>query len=190
MQRLVVAVTGASAPQLGIALLTELADRRAIETHLILSASARRSIQLEAQVAPSEVEALADVVHDENDFAAAVSSGSFLTMGMVIIPCSMNTLGAVAHGISTSLVTRSADVALKERRKLVLVVRETPLNLIHLRNMVTVTEAGATVLPPTPGFYHHPQTISDLVSQTVGKVLDQFSIGHDLFRRWHTPEQG
>jgi 4-hydroxy-3-polyprenylbenzoate decarboxylase len=143
---------------------------------------------LEAGTTGAAVRELADVVYDPGDYAAAVSSGSFRTMGMVVAPCSMSTLGAIASGVSTSLVARAADVTLKERRPLVLLTRETPLNLIHLRNMVTVTEAGATVLPPAPAFYHGPETIEDLVDQTVGKVLDQFLVDHELFTRWRSPE--
>jgi polyprenyl P-hydroxybenzoate/phenylacrylic acid decarboxylase-like protein len=116
--------------------------------------------------------------------AAAVSSGSFQTLGMIVVPCSMKTLASIATGVSGDLVARAADVCLKERRKLVLVARETPLNLIHIRNMETVTLAGATVLPPVPAFYHSPQSVDDLLAQTAGKILDQFAIGHDLFRRW------
>lgn len=185
--RLVVALTGASAPHLGVSILKALVDNDDIETHLIVTESAVRTLELEAGIGRTDVEGLADVVHREHDFAASVSSGSFRTIGMVIAPCSMSTLGSIAGGVSTSLVSRAADVTLKERRPLILVTRETPLNLIHLRNMVTVTEAGATVLPPTPAFYHHPETIADLLAQTTGKVLDQFGIDHCLFTRWTTP---
>lgn len=187
-QRLVVALTGASAPHFGVSILRALSDNVEIETHLIVSESAVRTLDLEAGLGRADVEALADVVHAEGDFAASVSSGSFKTIGMVVAPCSMSTLGSIASGISTSLVSRAADVTLKERRPLVLVTRETPLSLIHLRNMVTVTEAGATVFPPTPAFYHRPETIADLLAHTTGKVLDQFGIDHDLFTRWTTPK--
>ncbi|MAG72126.1 MAG: UbiX family flavin prenyltransferase [Acidimicrobiales bacterium] len=187
-RRLVVAITGASGPQFGIRLLQVLADDASVETHLILSDSAWRTLELEVGTTGTAVKELADVVYDPGDYAAAVSSGSFRTMGMVVAPCSMSTLGAIASGVSTTLVARAADVTLKERRPLVLLARETPLNLIHLRNMVTVTEAGATVLPPVPAFYHSPETIEDLIDQTVGKVLDQFPIDHELFTRWRSPE--
>ncbi len=187
-RRLVVAITGASGPQFGIRLLQVLADDASVETHLILSDSAWRTLELEVGTTGTAVKELADVVYDPGDYAAAVSSGSFRTMGMVVAPCSMSTLGAIASGVSTTLVARAADVTLKERRPLVLLARETPLNLIHLRNMVTVTEAGATVLPPVPAFYHSPETIEDLIDQTVGKVLDQFGIDHELFTRWRSPE--
>ena len=187
-RRLVVAITGASGPQFAIRLLQVLADDASVETHLILSDSAWRTLELEVGTTGTAVKELADVVYDPGDYAAAVSSGSFRTMGMVVAPCSMSTLGAIASGVSTTLVARAADVTLKERRPLVLLARETPLNLIHLRNMVTVTEAGATVLPPVPAFYHSPETIEDLIDQTVGKVLDQFPIDHELFTRWRSPE--
>jgi polyprenyl P-hydroxybenzoate/phenylacrylic acid decarboxylase-like protein len=183
-RRLVVGMSGSSAPQLGYEFLKATRGIDAVETHFVLSQGARRSIELELELDHAEVEKLADVVYDARDLGAAISSGSFLTMGMTIIPCSMRTLAAVASGNSDNLVARAADVTLKERRPLVLVTRETPLNLIHLRNMETVTLAGATVLPPVPGFYHKPKSIQDLLLQTCGKVLDQFGIPHELFRRW------
>jgi polyprenyl P-hydroxybenzoate/phenylacrylic acid decarboxylase-like protein len=183
-RRLVVGMSGSSAPQLGYEFLKATRDIDTVETHFVLSEGARRSIELELEMDPDEVKKLADVVYDARDLGAAISSGSFLTIGMTIIPCSMRTLAAVASGNSDNLVARAADVTLKERRPLVLVTRETPLNLIHLRNMETVTLAGATVLPPVPGFYHKPKSIQDLLLQTCGKVLDQFGIPHELFRRW------
>jgi polyprenyl P-hydroxybenzoate/phenylacrylic acid decarboxylase-like protein len=183
-RRLVVGVSGSSAPQLGYTLLRALRDIGDVETHLVLSRGAARSIEAEMGLPPSVFEELADVTYSPDDLAAAVSSGSFRTIGMVVMPCSMRTLAAVATGNSADLLTRAADVTLKERRPLVLVTRETPLNLIHIRNMETVTLAGATVLPPVPAFYHRPRTIEDLLAQTAGKVLDQFGIPHRLFRRW------
>ena len=183
-RRLVVGISGSSAPQLGLALLRALVDNEDVEVHLIVSHGARASITAELGVNLAELEELADVVHDPANLGAAVSSGSFKTDGMVVMPCSMRTLAGIASGNSADLLTRAADVCLKERRKLVLVTRETPLNLIHLRNMETVTLAGAVVLPPVPAFYHHPKTIEDLLNQVVGKVLDQFSIEHQLFERW------
>lgn len=182
--RLVVGMSGSSAPQLGIGLLQRLRDLNAVETHLVISEGAERSLRLEAGVDPEDVASLADVRYDPRDLGAAISSGSFLTSGMVIVPCSMRTLAAVATGNSQELLTRAADVTLKERRKLVLVTRESPLNLIHIRNMETVTLAGGVVFPPVLGFYHRPRTIDDLISQVVGKVLDQFAISHKLFARW------
>jgi polyprenyl P-hydroxybenzoate/phenylacrylic acid decarboxylase-like protein len=184
VQRLIVAVSGSSAPQLAYTLLQALHADDTIETHLVLTRGAELSIKLEMGLAPGDFEDLADVVHDAANLGAAISSGSFRTLGMVVIPCSMKTLAAIASGYSADLVSRAADVCLKERRRVVLVTRETPLNLIHIRNMETVTLAGATVLPPVPAFYHQPRTIDDLLRQTAGKVLDQFGIEHDLFTRW------
>ncbi|HSY16458.1 MAG TPA: UbiX family flavin prenyltransferase [Jatrophihabitantaceae bacterium] len=183
--RLVVGITGSSGPQLGLTLLQVLREVGSVEVHLVVSRGAERSIEVETGLTRAEVEALGDVVYDPQDMAAAISSGSFLVRGMVIMPCSMKTLASVATGVSGDLIARVADVTLKERRRLVLVTRETPLNLIHIRNMETVTLAGATVLPPVPAFYHRPQTIEDLLRHTAGKVLDQFGIAHDAFTRWH-----
>ena len=183
-KRLVVGITGSSAPQLAITLLTVVRDLPEVEVHLVVSRGAEKSILLETGKKRGEVEALADRVYDPEDLAAPISSGSFPVDGMVIVPCSMNTLASVAAGISDNLIARAADVSLKERRRLVLVTRETPLSLIHIRNMETVTLAGATVLPPVPAFYHKPETIEDLLRQTAGKVLDQFGIPHNAFKRW------
>lgn len=182
--RLIVGISGSSAPQLGVTLLRALHDLATVETHLIVSQGARTTIKLEMGIDVNDIEAIADVVHDPSDLAAPVSSGSFITRGMAVIPCSMRTLAAIATGNTTDLLTRAADVCLKERRGLVLVPRETPLNLVHIRNMEMATLAGATVLPPVPAFYHAPRTIEDLLLHTAGKVLDQFNIDHDLFRRW------
>lgn len=182
--RLVVGMSGSSAPQLGVALLERLRLIDCVETYFVMSEGAKLSAKLEADLEPQEIEALADVSYDARNLGAAISSGSFLTDGMVVIPCSMRTLAAIATGNSADLLTRAADVTLKERRRLVLVTRESPLNLIHIRNMETVTLAGATVFPPVLGFYHRPKTIDDMVNQIVGKVLDQFNIPHDLFERW------
>jgi polyprenyl P-hydroxybenzoate/phenylacrylic acid decarboxylase-like protein len=182
--RLVVGISGSSAPQYGIALLRALRALAAFETHLILSEGARRTVELEAGTTAARVEELADVSYDPRDLAAAVSSGSFPAAGMVVAPCSMKTLAAIATGHSADLLSRAADVTLKERRKLVLVPRETPLSLIHLRNMIAATEAGAVILPPVPAFYHRPATIDDLIMHTVGKILDQFGAEHKLYRRW------
>lgn len=184
--RMIVGLSGSSGPQFGVALLRALRDiGDSVESHLVISDAAVRSLQLEAGLDVASVEKLADCSYSPRDIAAPISSGSFVTAGMVVIPCSMRTLAAISTGNTTDLLTRSADVCLKERRKLVVVPRETPLNLIHLRNMVSLTEAGAVVLPPVPGFYHRPRTIEDLLLHTVGKVLDQFGIEHELFERWH-----
>ncbi|WP_219416747.1 UbiX family flavin prenyltransferase [Pseudonocardia nigra] len=186
-QRLVVGITGASAPHLGIHLLRTLRRLGTVETHLVISHAAHRTIELETGMRPSEVAALADVVHRRGDIAASIASGSFLTLGMAVVPCSMKTLAAVAHGYGDDLLTRAADVCLKERRPLVLVARETPLSLVHLRNMVAVTEAGATVLPPMSAFYQRPSSVEDVLAHLSGKVLDQFGIEHDVSPRWHGP---
>jgi len=183
-KRLVVAVTGASAPQLAWTLLEALQKVPDVETHLVISRQAERTLKAEMDVGRDDFEALAEVAYDPDDVGAAIASGSFVTAGMVIVPCSMKTLAAVANGLSANLVARAADVCLKERRRLVLVTRETPLSLIHLRNMEAVTLAGAVVLPPVPAFYHHPHTIDDLLRHTAGKILDQFGIDHRLFVRW------
>ena len=183
-RRLIVAVTGASAPQLAWTLLEALTQIPGIETHLVISRHADNTLRAEMGVGRGDFAALADVTHDPDDMAAAISSGSFVTAGMVIVPCSMKTLAAVATGLSCDLVARAADVTLKERRRLVLVTRETPLNLIHIRNMQAVTLAGAVVLPPVPAFYHRPQTIDGVLRHIAGKILDQFGVDHDLFQRW------
>ncbi|WP_194813569.1 UbiX family flavin prenyltransferase [Nocardia sp. XZ_19_385] len=185
--RLVIGITGASAPHLAIHLLTSLNRLKTVETHLVISRAAHRTLELETGLRPDDLIELADVHHQRGDIAASVASGSFLTMGMVVVPCSMKTLAAIAHGYSDDLLTRAADVCLKERRRLVLVTRETPLSLIHLRNMTAVTEAGAIVLPPVPAFYQQPTSIEDLLAHLSGKILDQFGIEHDLSPRWHGP---
>jgi polyprenyl P-hydroxybenzoate/phenylacrylic acid decarboxylase-like protein len=182
--RLIVGLSGSSAPQLGATFLSVLRALGTVESHLIMTEAARETIRLELGQAPSEVEALADEVYDPRDFTAPVSSGSFMTLGMVVIPCSVRTLAGVATGNSSDLLLRAADVCLKERRRLVLVVRETPLSLVHIRNMEVATLAGATILPPAPAFYHKPRSIEDLLRHTAGKVLDQFGIEHDVFARW------
>jgi len=186
-RRLVVGITGASAPHLAIHLLEALRRLGTVETHLVISGAAARTLEIETGRRPAEVAALADVWHRRGDIAAAIASGSFPTMGMAVVPCSMKTLAGIAHGYSDDLLTRAADVCLKERRPLVLVARETPLSLVHLRNMVAATEAGATVLPPMPAFYQQPRSIEDLLAHLTGKVLDQFGIAHDLYPRWRGP---
>jgi len=153
-----------------------------------VSDGAQRTIPLETSWTVHKIEALATVVYPNHELAASISSGSFPTDGMIVAPCSMKTLAAIAYSFSQDLLVRAADVTLKERRKLVLVPRETPLHLGHLRNMVRATEMGAVILPPVPAFYHQPTTVDELINQTVGKILDQFHIEHTLFRRWRTPE--
>jgi polyprenyl P-hydroxybenzoate/phenylacrylic acid decarboxylase-like protein len=185
VRRLIVGVSGSSAPHLGLAVLRALREVPGMEIHLVLSRGAGRSIAAEmGDGAEGEFTALADVTHQPDNLAAAIASGSFAALGMVVVPCSMRTLAAVATGNTGDLLTRAADVCLKERRRLVLVTRETPLNLIHIRNMETVTLAGGVIMPPVPAFYHRPETIDDLLRHTAGKVLDMFGIEHRLFRRW------
>lgn len=188
--RLIVGISGASGAQYGIRLLQVLQPLAQIETHLIISQAARRTIALETDFSLREVTALADVYHDVRDIAASVSSGSFRTAGMVILPCSVKTLSGIVHSYADDLLVRAADVVLKERRTLVLGVRETPLHLGHLRLMTQAAELGAVIMPPVPAFYHRPQTLDDIIDQTVNRVLDQLAIElpQDLFRRWQTPE--
>jgi len=186
--RIVVGLAGSSGPIYGIRAL-EVLKQMGIETHLVVSDGAKLTIPLETKGrwTAEKVQALASVVYDNRDLAASISSGSFPTDGMIVAPCSMKTLAAIAHSFSQDLLARAADVTLKERRKLVLVPRETPLHLGHLRNMVCATEVGAVILPPVPAFYHEPTTVDDLINQTIGKILDQFQIEHALSRRWRSP---
>jgi polyprenyl P-hydroxybenzoate/phenylacrylic acid decarboxylase-like protein len=181
---LVIGITGASGAIYGIRLLEVLAKNKEVETHLIISAAGARIIKHETGRELEEVWALADARHDIDDIGCVLSSGSFKRDGMVIAPCSMKTLAALASSYADNLITRSADITLKERKKLVLLVRETPLHLGHLRNMEKLTEMGAVIFPPVPAFYHKPRSIEDLVDHTVGRVLDLFDIGHNLFPRW------
>ena len=171
-QRLIVAITGATGAIYGVRLLQVLRDVATVETHLLMSPAGVMNLQHELDIGRADVEALADVVHNVRDIGATIASGSFRADAMIVAPCSMRTLAAVAHGLSDNLITRAADVTLKERRKLVLMVRETPLNLAHLRDMTAVTEMGGIVFPPVPGFYQKPQTIEELVDHTIGRVLD------------------
>ena len=181
--RLIVAMTGAPGTIYGVRLLEALRDTP-VETHLVMSGWARRTIIAETDRNPDAVLDLADQVHDEGDLAAPPASGSFLTDGMVVAPCSMKSLAAIATGVSENLVHRAADVTLKEGRRLLLLVRETPLSVIHLENMLRVAQAGALVMPPLPTFYARPRTLEELVDHTVGRVLDHFGVEHDLVRRW------
>lgn len=184
-KRLIVAITGASGTIYGVRLLQLLRAMPDWETHLVMSSSGALTASQEIDMKRADIEALADVVHNVKDIGAAVSSGSFRTAGMVIAPCSMKTLARVAHGLADNLISRAADVILKERRRLVLMARETPFNLAHLRNMTAVTEMGGIVFPPVPAFYARPDSIEAMVDHTVGRVLDLFDIEHhDLVRRW------
>ena len=184
MKRLIVGLSGSSGILYGVRLLEVLKGTPEVETHLILSKGAEVTLRLETDRSPDSIKALADVVHAHDNLAASISSGSFRVAGMVVIPCSMKSLAQIALSLNENLLTRAADVTLKERSKLVVVPRETPLHLGHLRHMTAVAEMGGIILPPAPSFYHGPKTIMDIVDQTVGKVLDQFEIDHNLFRRW------
>jgi 4-hydroxy-3-polyprenylbenzoate decarboxylase len=178
---LVIGISGASGVIYGIRLLEAAVG---CTTHLILTKSARKIMEIETGYLPGEVEEMADNVYDQGDFTAPVASGSFIFDAMVIAPCSMRTLAGIASGVSDNLLLRSADVCLKERRKLVLVPRETPLSLIHMRNMVSAAEAGAVIMPASPGFYSRPESLQELVDAFVGRILDQLGLANDLVRRW------
>lgn len=183
-KRLIVAITGATGAVYGVRLLQALRTIPDAETHLMVSDAGVLSLHQELDMNRKDVEALAHVVHNVRDVGASIASGSFESAGMIVAPCSMKTLASIAHGFSDNLITRAADVVLKERRRLVLMVRETPFNLAHLRNMTAVTEMGGIIFPPLPGFYHRPQSIDEMVDHTVGRVLDLFSIQHELAPRW------
>lgn len=184
VQRIIVGISGASGAVYGVRLLEALRDVDGVETHLVMSRMAHVTLAAETPYSVGEVQALADHVHQAQDLGAAISSGSFRTMGMVVAPCSMRSLAEIATSLTTSLLTRAADVVLKERRKLVLLVRETPLTTVHLRNMVTVSEMGGIIAPPVPAFYQRPQSLEEMIDHTVGRVLDIFDIEHQLVKRW------
>ena len=188
-RRIVVAISGASGAIYGIRTLETIRADRTVELHLIVSSGAKATIAYETDRSYEDVTSLADVVHDEKDLAASLASGTFKTHGMLVAPCSIRTMASIANALNDNLIVRAADVHLKERRKLVLMVRETPLNATHLRLMHELTLAGAVILPPVPGFYQKPKTLMDLVDHSVGKALDQLGIEHQLFRRWTGPER-
>jgi 4-hydroxy-3-polyprenylbenzoate decarboxylase len=181
---IIIGITGATGAVYGIRLLEVFSPMKHIETHLIISAAGEKTIACETQYKVSDIRKLADRSYDIGDIDAPVASGSFPADGMIIAPCTIKTMSALANSYSENLLLRAGDVTLKERRKLVLVVRETPLHLGHLRNMERLTEMGAIILPPVPAFYHRPQTVQDIIDHTVGKILDVFGIKHDLFHRW------
>ncbi len=183
-RRIVVGVTGASGAIYGVRALETLRADPGVETHAIVSAAARATIEYETAWKVADVLALADVVYDERDLAATLASGSYQTDGMLVAPCSVRTLGAIHGSLNDNLIVRAADVHLKERRKLVLMVRETPLHAGHLTAMRDLALWGAVILPPAPGFYHRPRTLDDLVNHSVGKALDQLGVAHALFPRW------
>jgi flavin prenyltransferase len=183
-RRIILAVTGASGQQYALALARALSLAEGVELHLILSEAAKQVMALETDFAPADLQGLAAATYGEKDIAAPPASGSWRHAGMIVCPCSMASLGAIAQGLGSNLIHRAADVTLKEGRKLVLVTRETPLSLIHIKNMLAAKEAGADIVPASPGFYHQPRTIDDLVNHLAGRVLDQLGVEHALFRRW------
>lgn len=182
-KRLIIAITGATGAVYGVRLL-QILQTLPVETHLLISEAGVLNLHQEMQLKRGDVEALADVVHNVRDVGASIASGSLQSEGMIIAPCSMRSLAAVAHGLSDNLITRAADVILKERRRLLLMVRETPLNLAHLRNMTAVTEMGGIIFPPVPAFYQHPQTIEEMVDHSLARVLDLFALPLENAPRW------
>jgi 4-hydroxy-3-polyprenylbenzoate decarboxylase len=191
MKRIIVGISGASGVIYGIRLLEVLRSVEGIETHVVISPAAHRTLALETDLPPKHVEAIADKVYRPGDIAAAISSGSFRAAGMIVAPCSIKTISGIAMSYSENLLLRAADVTLKERRPLVLLVRETPLHLGHLRLLVQVAELGAVVMPPMPAFYHRPKTLEEVIDQTVNRSLDMLGVelDHDLFTRWQGPPE-
>jgi 4-hydroxy-3-polyprenylbenzoate decarboxylase len=182
-KRIIIGIAGASGVIYGVRMLN-LIKEQDFETHLIISEAGKKNIEIETSYKASEVAAMADYTYDNRDVGAALSSGSFLTGGMVVAPCTIKTLSGIANSYTNNLLVRAADVTLKEKRKLVLVVRETPLHKGHLRLMTMAADMGAHILPPVPSFYNHPKTIDDIIDQTIGKIFDYLGIEHNLFRRW------
>jgi len=182
-KRIVIGISGASGVIYGVRMLSLLKEKD-FETHLVLSEAGKKNIEIETSYKAEEVAAMATHVYDNKDVGAALASGSFLTEGMVVVPCTIKTLSGIANSYTDNLLVRAADVTLKEKRKLVLVVRETPLHKGHLRLMTMAADMGAHILPPVPSFYHQPKTIDDIIDQTIGKIFDYLDIKHDLFRRW------
>ena len=182
--RIVIGIAGASGVIYGVRMLQFLKDTD-YETHLIISEAAKLNIEIETRYKAKEVAAMADYTYDHKNIAAPVASGSFLTGGMVVVPCTIKTLSGIANSYTENLLVRAADVTLKEKRKLVLVVRETPLHKGHLRLMTMAADLGAHILPPVPSFYHMPKTIDDIIDQTIGKIFDFMDVEHDLFKRWN-----
>ena len=187
MKRLIVGISGATGAIYGIRLLEAL-SKSDVETHLVITEAAENTIRMETDWKVEDIKSLAKVAYDLNDLGGDISSGSFLSEGMVIIPCSIKSLSGIANSFNENLLIRAADVTLKERRKLVLAVRETPLHLGHIELMLQASRMGAILLPPVPAFYFHPKTIDDLINHTVGKVLDLFNMNHHLFKRWGSSE--
>ena len=184
-KRIIVAISGASGAVYGVRLLQVLRDLGQVQTHLTISDAGLLNVQQEIDMSRAQVEALADVAYPVREVGAAIASGSFQCDGMVVAPCSMRMLAAVAHGLSDNLMARAADVMLKEQRRLILMVRETPLNLAHLRNMTSVTEMGGIIFPPVPSFYHRPQSLAEMVDHTVSRVVDLLGLPQPQAPRWH-----
>ena len=184
-KRIIVAISGASGAIYGVRLLQLLGEVPQVETHLTVSAAGLLNLQHELDMSRQQIEKLADVVYPVHDVGAALASGSFQCNGMVVAPCSMRTLGSIAHGLSDNLITRASDVMLKERRRLILMVREVPLNLAHLRNMISVTEMGGVIFPPTPGFYQRPTSLAEMVDHTVSRVIDLLGLPQAQVPRWN-----
>jgi 4-hydroxy-3-polyprenylbenzoate decarboxylase len=184
MKRIVVGITGASGSAYGIRLLEVLKSTPGVETHLVLTTAGRKTLSLESDFTPEEVEALADFCHDPEDLAAPLSSGSFKVEAMVVVPCSMKSLSAIVNSYGADLLARAADVTLKEGRKLILCPRETPLHKGHLKLMLSAAELGAVILPPMVAFYHRPKSVEEIVDHTVGRILDTLGVDSDLFKRW------
>jgi 4-hydroxy-3-polyprenylbenzoate decarboxylase len=183
-KRIIVGISGASGFIYGYQTLRALQSVDSVQTHLVMSPSARQTCAIEMDISPADVESLADVVHDVRDVGASISSGSFATDGMIIAPCSMRSLAEIASGVTTSLLTRAADVVLKERRRLVLMVRESPLHSGHLQSMLTVSQLGGVIAPPVPAFYIKPKSLDEMVAHSVGKVLDLFGVTTEGLQRW------
>lgn len=181
---IIIGISGASGVQYGIRILEALKDMKKYKTHLVISESAKKLIQIETEFSVSNVEQLADNIYDDEDFTAPIASGSHKTKGMIVAPCSMKTLASIAVGMSDTLISRAADVCLKEKRPLILMVRETPLNLIHIENLERAIKAGASILPACPAFYPKPKSIDDIIDFMAGRALDLLSIEHNLYKRW------
>jgi 4-hydroxy-3-polyprenylbenzoate decarboxylase len=188
MGKIIVGISGATGVVYGIKMLKALREA-GVETHLVITESAVKNLEIETEYSVQSLELLADVIYDVNDIGAAIASGSFKVEGMIVAPCTIKTLSAIANSFNYNLLIRAADVTLKERRKLLLLVRETPLHEGHLELMMKVTRLGGIIMPPVPAFYHMPKTIDDIINQTVGKALDMFSIDAKLFRRWGSQEE-
>ena len=183
-RRIVIGIAGASGVIYGIRMLNLLNGKETFETHLIISEAGMKNIEIETDYPVDEVLAMANYTYENKDLGAPLSSGSFLTEAMVVAPCTIKTLSGIAHSYTNNLLVRAADVTLKEKRKLVLVVRETPLHIGHLDLMTRAAQMGAHILPPVPSFYHHPKSIDDIINQTIGKIFDYLGIEHNLFQRW------